>query len=132
MSEANWITIDAAGQSFGRLASDVAHKLQGKHLTNYTRNLPPKVDIVVINCDQLKVGIRLGESEISRHTGYIGNLKTEKFTDRPLAERFAKAVAHMVPQSNHGQSLIKHLHCYGGNEHPHAGQTATSKETTHE
>lgn len=124
---AEWITIDASNKPFGRIASTVAQALQGKNRPDYTRHNPCPVHVVVINCDQLSVGIRLANSPRYHHTGYIGNLKEKKFSDDPLTKSFANAVAHMLPKNKLGKEQLTRLHCYADDQNPHHGQS--TKET---
>lgn len=128
MRNAEWITIDASDKPFGRLATAVAHALQGKHRPDYTRHNPYPVHVVVVNCDKLSVSSRLAASPRYHHTGYIGNLKTKTFSDAPLKDRFASAVVHMLPKNKLGTSLATQLHCYADENHPYHGQTTSSKE----
>lgn len=126
---AQWITVDAAGKPFGRLASTVAHTLQGKNRTDYTRHNPYPVHVVVINCGQLSVSERLKASPRYHHTGYIGNLKEKKFTDAPITDRFKSAVVHMLPKNKLGTQTATRLHCFIDDQHPFNGQTQVkSKE----
>jgi len=129
---AQWITVDATDKPFGRLASTVAHTLQGKNRPDYTRHNPYPVHVVVINCDKLSVGERLMASPRYHHTGYIGNLKEKTFADAPLTERFKSAVKHMLPKNKLGTRIITQLHCYADDQHPHSGQTTPTKSTDNE
>ena len=128
---AEWITLDATNKPFGRLASAAAHALQGKNRPDYTRHNPYPVHVVIVNCAKLSVSEQLAASPRYRHTGYIGNLKTETFADKPVTDRLVTAIAHMLPKNAQGKMMLKRLHCYADEQHPHHGQS-TKQENTHE
>lgn len=123
MKDQPWLTIDAQGKTFGRLASSVANELIGKKDPHYQPHVLPKNHVVVINCDQIKISPRRATAPYYRHSGYLGHLKTEVFVDRPLDERLKAAVVGMLPKNKVGRHSAAYLHCYKGAEQPHKGQT---------
>jgi len=122
-----WYVIDAEGQVLGRLASQIAQILRGKHKPTYTPHMPCGDFVVVINADKIAVtGRRLDQKIYYRHSQYPGGLK--KATLRQTLEgRFPEralqhAVRGMVMHNRLGAVLMDHLKIYAGAEHPHAAQ----------
>lgn len=124
--ERNWYVVDAEGQTLGRLASEVAQVLRGKHKPTYTPHVDTGDYVVVINADKVKLsGNKENQKLYRRHTGYVGNLKTitykdmmEKHPDRIIQ----LAVKGMVPHNKLGRKQMTKLHVYAGTEHPHQAQ----------
>ncbi len=122
----NWCLVDATDMVLGRLASQVAFRIRGKHNTMYTPHTDTGDWVVVINADKIRLtGNKLEQKKYYRHSGYIGSLKTE--TARELMEKkpeeiIRKAVRGMLPKNRLGRKLNKKLFVYTGNEHPHAAQ----------
>lgn len=123
----DWYLIDANGQNLGRLASQIANILMGKHKPNFTPGVEMGDYVVVVNCEHITVtGNKLVEKTYYRHTLYPGGIKSinlrdllSKHPDRVLR----KAVWGMLPHNKHGKKLLKNLKIYAGAEHPHAAQT---------
>jgi len=121
-----WWVIDAEGQTLGRMASEVAKLLRGKHKTNYTPHADCGDNVVVINADKITLsGNKMAEKTYIRHTGYPGGQKS--LTARQLMERkpFAlveKAVKGMLPKNKLGSALYKNLFVYAGPEHNQEAQ----------
>lgn len=122
-----WYVIDAEGQVLGRLASQIAQILRGKHKPTYTPNMPCGDFVVVINADKIAVtGKRLDQKIYYRHSGYPGGLKQTtlrqtlegRFPERALEH----AVRGMVMHNRLGRQLMTRLKIYAGPEHPHAAQ----------
>ncbi len=122
-----WYIIDAEGQILGRLASQIAQILRGKHKPTFTPNMPCGDFVVVINADKIAVtGRRLDQKVYYRHSQYPGGLKKitlrqtleGRFPDRALRH----AVKGMVMHNNLGETLMTHLKVYAGTEHPHQAQ----------
>lgn len=121
-----WHVIDATDQPLGRLASEVAILLRGKHKPTYTPNLPVGDFVVVVNAERIKVsGNKAEAKKYYRHSQYPGGLKTtlyrhqmEKFPTRAVE----KAVKGMLPHNSLGRKLFTRLKVYAGAEHPHAAQ----------
>jgi len=122
----NWYVVDASGRTLGRLASELAGRLRGKHKPEYTPHVDTGDYIVVINASQIRVtGNKLKEKMYHRHTGYIGNLKSANL-ETVLAQSPEKvvtsAVKGMLPKNKLGAAMLKKLRVYPGAEHQHAAQ----------
>lgn len=121
-----WHLIDASGQTLGRVASQVARLLRGKHKPNFTPNADLGDYVVVINAAQVKLtGKRAELKEYFHYTGYPGGAKFEKFQEliRKNPQRvFEHAVKGMLPHNRLGRRIFKKLKVYAGPEHPHAAQ----------
>ena len=121
-----WHLVDATDKTLGRLATEVARRLRGKHKPEYTPHVDTGDHIVVVNAKKIKVtGKKLEDKMYHHHTGYIGNLKSislgdqlEKHPERVIES----AVKGMLPKSKLGRAMYKKLHVYAGPEHPHAAQ----------
>lgn len=121
-----WFLVDARGQTLGRLASEVARILRGKHKPIYTPHLDTGDFVVVINASQVKLtGDKLEKKKYYRHSGYPGGLKEESYTNL-LNEKpdfvIMKAVKGMLPSNRLGRAMLKKLKVYAGAEHPHKAQ----------
>lgn len=123
-----WYVIDAEGQVLGRLASQIAQILRGKHKPTFTPHMPSGDFVIVINADKIAVtGNRLEQKIYYRHTQYPGGLKKTtlrqtlegKFPERALEH----AVRGMVMHNRLGAQIMKQLKVYAGPEHPHQAQT---------
>lgn len=122
----NWYVVDAAGQTLGRLASEVAKRLRGKHKPEYTPHIDTGDFIVVINAGQIKVtGNKTKDKIYYSHSGYPGGLKEITF-EKLLAKRPEQvieiAVKGMLPKNILGRAMYRKLKVYAGTEHPHAAQ----------
>lgn len=121
-----WWLIDAEGQTLGRLASEIAILLRGKHKPIFSPNLDTGDYVVVINCDKLAVtGNRLEDKIYYEFSGYFGGMKSERLKDKMArqSDRVMEiAVKGMLPKGKLGRAMIKKLKAYSGSEHPHAGQ----------
>ncbi|HEY8342379.1 MAG TPA: 50S ribosomal protein L13 [Calditerricola sp.] len=124
--ERKWYVVDAAGQTLGRLASQVAAILRGKHKPQYTPHVDTGDFVIVINADKVVLtGKKLDKKIYYRHSGYPGGLK--KTTARQMLENkpeemIERAVWGMLPKNRLGRKLIKKLKVYRGSEHPHQAQ----------
>lgn len=123
----DWWVVDASGLTVGRMASQVAALLRGKHKAIFTPHVDCGDCVIVINADKVKMeGKRAEQKEYLRHTGYPGGQRSEKFKEliNTKPERIVEyAVAGMLPKNRLGRQIIKKLKVYGGAEHPHAAQT---------
>lgn len=125
----DWIVIDANGKRFGRLLTEVAILLRGKHKPNYTPNVDCGDYVIIINASKAEfTGANKAEQKLyHRHSGYFGSVKSEKFGDL-LANNPVKlyklAVRGMLPKTKLGKEMIKKLKVYEGSEHPHTAQIA--------
>lgn len=125
--ERKWVLVDAQGKSLGRLASQVAAILRGKHKPTFTQHDDVGDFVVVINAAQVEMrgNDKLNKAMYYKHTGYYGNMKTWRAAD--IRERFPEklielAVAGMIPRGPLGNRVMKKLKIYAGAEHPHAAQ----------
>ena len=122
----DWFVVDASDKTLGRLASEIAHRLRGKHKAEYTPHVDTGDYIVVINAEKVRVtGNKATDKMYHRHTGYPGGLKSmsfEKLIDRAPERVIQSAVKGMLPRNPLGRAMFKKLKVYAGNEHPHAAQ----------
>lgn len=121
-----WLIVDASGVALGRLASQVAHVLRGKHKPTFVRNWDCGDHVVVINANKIKLtGNKMAGKLYYSHSGYIGGIKSIKAEDlmRTYPERLVKlAVKGMVPNTVLGRQALSNLKVYAGAEHPHIAQ----------
>ncbi len=122
----DWYVVDAAGKTLGRLASEIARRLRGKHKPEYTPHVDTGDYIVVVNAAKLHVtGNKLQDKMYHQHTGYIGNLKTialNKLLDKAPERVIEIAVKGMLPKNPLGRAMYRKLKVYGGATHQHAAQ----------
>lgn len=124
--ERKWILIDASGRTLGRLASDIARLLQGKHKTIFARHMDTGDYVIVINASKMNfTGNKLEDKKYYRHSGYPGGLKErtlgQMMQSKP-EEVLRKAVKGMLPKNRLGRQMIKKLKIYAGLTHPHQAQ----------
>ena len=127
--ERQWWLVDAEGQTLGRLAAAIAHRLRGKHKAIYTPHVDTGDYIVVINAEKVhvtgnKADARRGK-QYHHHTGYPGGLKTLSFPDmlaKHPTQILSKAVKGMLPKNPLGRQMFSKLKVYVGTEHPHSAQ----------
>ena len=124
--EREWILIDAEDQILGRLATQVATILRGKHKPEFAPHIDVGDFVVVINVDKIRVtGNRLDQKIYYRHSGYPGDLTgitLRKMMEKSPERVIEKAVWGMLPKNRLGRKLLKKLKIYAGPEHPHAAQ----------
>ncbi|MFT4520571.1 MAG: large subunit ribosomal protein L13 [Halioglobus sp.] len=122
----DWFVVDAADKTLGRLASEIAHRLRGKHKAEYTPHVDTGDYIVVVNAEKIRVtGAKTTDKLYRHHTGYPGGLKTitfEKLLDKAPERIIQKAVKGMLPRNPLGRAMFKKLKVYAGSEHPHTAQ----------
>ncbi len=128
----DWYVVDAAGKTLGRLASEIARRLRGKHKPEFTPHVDTGDYIVVVNAEKIEVtGNKRADKKYYRHTGYIGNLK-ETNLERLLSEHPERAIEYavkgMLPKNSLGRSMFRKLKVYAGSEHPHAAQQPAALE----
>jgi len=127
-----WCVIDATDKTLGRLATELAHRLRGKHKPEFTPNQDTGDHMVVVNAEKIKVtGNKLEDKMYYRHTGYIGNLKSinlGKLLDTHPERVIENAVRGMLPKNPLGRAMFRKLHVYAGPEHPHTAQQPTQLE----
>jgi large subunit ribosomal protein L13 len=122
----DWFVVDASDKTLGRLASEIAHRLRGKHKAEYTPHVDTGDYIVVVNADKVRVtGAKATDKMYHHHTGYPGGLKSvsfEKLIAKAPERVIQSAVKGMLPRNTLGRTMFKKLKVYAGNEHPHAAQ----------
>ena len=121
-----WLLIDAEGQTLGRLASEVAKFLRGKHKTNYTPHVDCGDNVVVINAEKVALsGEKMQNKKYIRYTGYPGGqreLTADQLLERKPFALVEKAVRGMLPKNKLGRALFKNLYVYAGSEHEQEAQ----------
>lgn len=122
----DWFVIDAAGQTLGRLATEIALRLRGKHKPEYTPHVDTGDYIVVINAEQIHVtGAKATDKKYYSHTGFPGGIKEISFDKLVIKapERIIEtAVKGMLPKNPLGRAMYRKLKVYKGSEHPHTAQ----------
>lgn len=128
----DWYVVDAAGKTLGRLSSEVASRLRGKHKPEYTPHVDTGDYIVVVNAEKIAVtGKKTTDKMYHKHTGYIGGLKTisfEKLVVKAPEQIIEIAVKGMLPKGPLGREMFKKLKVYAGENHPHAAQQPQALE----
>ena len=122
-----WHVVDAEGLVLGRLATEVARILRGKHKPTYAPNVDVGDHVIVVNAAKIVLTADKAEKKIAyRHSGYPGGLKRELYADmleKKPQEVVRKAVRGMLPKTTLGRQMLKKLKIYAGPEHPHAAQS---------
>ncbi|QKF65281.1 50S ribosomal protein L13 [Campylobacter corcagiensis] len=130
--ERDWVVIDATDKVFGRMITEVATLLRGKHKPTYTPNVDCGDYVIIINASKARyTGLNKGSDKLyHRHSGYFGSVKSEKFEDllknNPV-KLYKLAVRGMLPKTKLGREMIKKLKVYEGSEHPHTAQVNKGK-----
>ncbi len=126
----DWYLVDADGKTLGRMASEIARRLRGKHKAEYTPHVDTGDYIVVINAEKVRVtGSKETDKMYHHHSGYIGGLKSfsfEKLRERAPERIIETAVKGMLPKNPLGRAMLKKLKIYTGSEHKHAAQQPQS------
>ncbi len=121
-----WLVVDAEGAVLGRLASEVASRLRGKHNPLFTPHVDMGDSVVVINAEKVRLtGKKLKQKQYYRHSGYVGGLKAisaEKLLEKRPEDLIRFAVKGMLPKNRLGSKLFKKLKVYAGESHPHEAQ----------
>ncbi|MFY0664687.1 MAG: 50S ribosomal protein L13 [Natronospirillum sp.] len=121
-----WFIVNADGKTLGRIATEIAARLKGKHKPVFTPHADTGDYIVVVNAEKVRVtGNKTSDKMYHRHTGYPGGLKSmsfEKLRDHAPERIIEQAVKGMLPRSPLGRTMLKKLKVYAGAEHPHAAQ----------
>ncbi|RFA31236.1 50S ribosomal protein L13 [Alkalilimnicola ehrlichii] len=122
----DWYIVDAEDKTLGRLASEIARRLRGKHKPEYTPHVDTGDYIVVVNAEKVRVtGRKATDKVYYHHTGYIGNLKSisfDKLIEKAPERVIEKAVKGMLPKNPLGRAMFKKLKVYAGTEHKHTAQ----------
>ena len=122
----NWYLVDAQNKTLGRLSTEIASRLRGKHKPIYTPHVDTGDYIVVVNASKIRVtGKKMTNKVYYKHTGYIGNLKSENL--ETMLEKYPekvlmKSVRGMLPKNKLGRAMIKKLRVFAGPEHTHIAQ----------
>ena len=128
----DWYVVDAADKTLGRLATEVASRLRGKHKPEYTPHVDTGDYIIVVNAEKVRVtGNKMSAKIYHRHTGYIGNLKSEsleKLLQRAPELVIERAVKGMLPKNPLGRKMFKKLKVYAGPQHSHEAQQPVALE----
>ncbi|MFP5383278.1 MAG: 50S ribosomal protein L13 [Gammaproteobacteria bacterium] len=122
----DWYVIDADGKTLGRMASEIATRLRGKHKAEFTPHVDTGDYIVVINAGKVRVtGNKAQDKIYYRHTGYPGGIREESF-EKLVARKpervIEMAVKGMLPHNPLGRAMLRKLKVYAGAQHPHAAQ----------
>ena len=124
--ERKWYIIDAAGKSLGRVATEAARLLRGKHKPTFTPNVDTGDNVIILNCKEaVLTGNKLDNKIYRHHSGYIGGMKEIKARDmmhKTPEKAMYLAVKGMLPKNRLGRQMIKKLRVYAGNEHEQAAQ----------
>ncbi len=124
--ERSWYVVDAEGLTLGRMATEVARRLRGKHKATFTPHMDTGDHVIIVNAD--KVVLSPGKAEakrIWRHSGYPGGIKSETYADmldRAPAEAVRRSVTGMLPKNRLGRQMATKLKVYAGSSHPHSAQ----------
>ena len=122
----DWYVVDATNKTLGRLSTEIALRLRGKHKPEYTPHIDTGDYIVVVNAEKVRVtGNKLKDKMYHHHTGYIGNLKSvplQKMLDEHPERVIEKAVKGMLPRGPLGRQMYSKLRVFVGPEHTHAAQ----------
>jgi large subunit ribosomal protein L13 len=128
--EREWFVVDADGETLGRLASQVARLLEGKHKPTYATHIDSGDHVIVLNASKIRVtGDKLRVNMYSRHSGYPGGFRQESLGDllaRRPEEVIRRAVKGMLPRNKLGVQQLRKLKVYAGGDHPHEAQRPRS------
>ncbi len=125
--EKGWVVVDASNKVLGRVASEIAKMIRGKHKPSFTPNVDCGDNVIVINADKVRLtGKKWTDKEYIRHTGYPGGQRSQtplEIKDRKSSTILVEnAVRGMLPKNRLGRQLFRNLHVYEGSEHPHEAQ----------
>ena len=127
-----WYVIDADGLVLGRLATEVARLLRGKHKAIFSPHIDTGDHVVIINADKVVLTAeKAGKKQVYRHSGYPGGIKSQTYADlldRKPAEAVRRTVRGMLPKNRLGRAQLKKLKVYAGPTHPHSAQKPESLE----
>ena len=127
-----WLVVDAEGQTLGRLASEVASILRGKHKPTFTTNVDTGDHVIIINADKIHLtGNKLEGKIYYRHTQFTGGLKQRtagEMKEKYPTQMLELAIKGMLPKNSLGRQMFTKLNVYAGTEHPHAAQKPEAYE----
>lgn len=122
----DWYVVDAADKTLGRLSTEIARRLRGKHKPEYTPHVDTGDYIVVVNAEKIRVtGRKATDKQYYRHTGYPGGIRSmnfEQMIERHPERVIEHSVKGMLPRGPLGRAMFKKLKVYAGDEHPHTAQ----------
>lgn len=122
----DWFVVDASGKTLGRLSTEIARRLRGKHKPEYTPHVDTGDYVIVVNAQKIRVtGNKRKDKIYYRHTGYIGNMKAvslEKLIEEKPERVLEYAVKGMLPRNPLGRQMYSKLKVFAGPEHPHQAQ----------
>ena len=128
----DWYVVDAAGKTLGRLSSEIASRLRGKHKPEYTPHVDCGDNVVIINAEKIVLsGKKMDDKTYIRHSGYPGGISATNFKDMQAkhpGRALEKAVKGMLPKGPLGYAMIKKLKVYAGATHPHTAQQPKALE----
>jgi large subunit ribosomal protein L13 len=132
MIRGDWYLVDASGKTLGRLASQIAHRLKGKHKADYSPHVDMGDHVVVVNAGKVRVtGRKLTDKIYYHHTGAIGGIKSialDKLLNEHPERAIQFAVKGMLPKNILGRRMFKKLHVFAGDKHPHQAQQPKALE----
>ena len=127
-----WYVVDATGKTLGRLSTEIANRLRGKHKPEFTPHVDTGDYIVVVNAEKVKVtGNKTTDKVYHHYTGYPGGIKSitfDQLIDKAPERIIEKAVKGMMPKNKLSRSMMTKLKIYAGSEHPHSAQQPTPLE----
>ena len=127
-----WYVVDAEGVILGRLATEVARVLRGKHKPTFAPHIDTGDHVIVVNADKVVLSSNKADAKrIYRHSGYPGGIKSESFAemlDRKPADAVRRSIKGMLPKGPLGRQQMTKLKVYAGPDHPHAAQSPTPLE----
>jgi len=127
-----WYVIDADGLVLGRLATEVARLLRGKHKAIFSPHIDTGDHVVIINADKVVLTAeKAGKKQVYRHSGYPGGIKSQTYADlldRKPAEAVRRTIRGMLPKNRLGRAQLKKLKVYAGPTHPHSAQKPETLE----
>ncbi len=130
--DTRWPVLDAADHTLGRMASQVASLLMGKHKPDFSKHLDMGDFVVVVNAAKVRItGNKLQDKKYYRHSGYMGGLKTiplARMMERRPERVIEMAVRGMLPRNRLGRHVYRHLKVYAGPDHPHQAQVNASRK----
>ena len=128
----DWYVVDATDKTLGRLATELASRLRGKHKPEFTPHVDTGDHIVVVNAARIRVTAnKLKDKMYYRHTGYVGNLKSvnlQKLMDTAPEQALTFAVKGMLPKNRLGRAMLRKLRIFAGPEHSHQAQQPQTLE----
>ena len=128
----DWFVVDAEGKTLGRLATELARRLRGKHKPEYTPHVDTGDYIIVVNAEKIRVtGNKMKAKMYHHHTGYIGNLKSinlEDLLEKAPERVIQSAVKGMLPKNSLGRQMMRKLRVFAGPEHTHEAQQPQALE----